>query len=130
MCGETVAECGGRQFVRLTVHAVGGSTIAVQDVSVWQTACHGVPVACCPDRRYGRTILEGDVLVGISYETSDIVLAFQYAETGTVDDVAIGRITHDTAYAGCTLHGVFSIEDEIGNDGMRLERSLSYAHEA
>ena len=52
MRGETMTESGSRQFVSNTVLAVGGCSITVQDVSVYQTACHGIPVALCPDPGY------------------------------------------------------------------------------
>ena len=75
-------------------------------------------------------MMDAHLQVGIAHDASDIVDAFKSTETGTVEDVTILCIANDSAHTGIALQVVFAIEDEVGNDGMRLQRTLRHAYKA
>ena len=99
-------------------------------MSVRHAARYRVPCAFGLDVSCRCTMVDAHLQVSIAHNASDIVGTFQGAETGTVQDVTILRVAHDAAYTGITVQVVFAIEDEVGNDGMCLQRTLRYAHKA
>ena len=63
-------------------------------------------------------MLDAHLLVGIAHDAAHMVFAFQFPETGAIHDVTGCGIAHDTTHTSGTFQTVFTIKNDVGNNGM------------
>ena len=118
------------QFVVHAALLVSSHVVAVHDASTLHATTHAIPKAWGADRHCRGTIDYVHVLTGIAHDTTNFVKTYECSEAGTVDDVTISCVAHDATHTSHALQDVVLVEDEIGNDSVRLDASSGHSHKA